>query len=426
MKILLKSVQILSPGAPFHRKKTNILINNGTITEIGSKNYRADKTISGPNLVCSIGWIDMSANFCDPGYEHKEDLSSGAAAAASGGFTEVVIQPNTNPILDSKNEITYIQSGNHSRLVQLHPMGAVSVNTKGEDLTEMIDMHESGAVAFSEGVKPIGQSDLLLKSLLYVQKFNGLIIDRPEDYSLNQFGTMHEGVNSTLLGMKGIPGLSEELIIKRDIDLLKYTGGKLHFSNLSSGGSLKIIREAKKSGLEVTCDLAAYQPIFTDDSIGKFDTNFKVNPPFRDKKDNKELIGGLQDGTIDVIVSNHQPQDEESKKLEFDLAEFGVISSQTVLPCLVKLSKEVDLQVLLNKITVTPRKILGLSIPKIEVGEIANLTLFDTKYKWVFDSKSNNSKSENSPFFGQELIGKARGVFNNGHHQVDDDLLEVS
>ena len=286
----------------------------------------------------------------------------------------------------------------------------------------MIDLHHAGAVAFSDGIHPIWHTDILLKSLQYLQKFNGLLINLPEDTRLNLFGTMNEGVNSTMLGMKGMPKLSEALIVQRDLELSQYAGGRLHFTNISSERSVAMIKAAKKRGLEVSCDIAAFQTAFDDSALSGFDTNFKVNPPFREKKDNKALIKGLQEGTIDVIVSSHIPQDEESKKLEFDLADFGIISLQTVAHNLSVLSDSVDMELLIKAVSHNPRKLLHLPVPAIKEGEHANLTLFDPAHEWVLDSKSNKSRSKNSPFWSKTIKGKAVAVFNQGKQYIDDTI----
>lgn len=425
MDILLKQVEIVDRQSPWHGKKVNIGLKDGRIVAVGDEEPEAEKIIDAQGLMLSIGWADMQANFADPGHEHKEDLTSGASAAAKGGFTDVALVPNTNPAVQSKNEITYIHSRNGRLVTQLHAIGAVTLDTKGEELTEMIDMYEAGAVAFSDGENPLWHTDICLKALLYLQKFDGLLINKPYDRLLTAFGTMHEGVNSTIMGMKGMPSLAEELAITRDLDILTYTGGKLHFSNISTAGSVELIRKAKEWGLDVTCDVAAHQLMFNDGSFPDFDTNYKVNPPFRTQTDVDALVEGLRDGTIDVIVSGHSPQDEESKKLEFDNAEFGIIGLQTVLPILVYLGDKLDLASALEKITVAPRKRLGLEVPKIEVGEEANLTLFDPKEKWVLDDRTNKSKSKNSPFYGKELVGRPLAVFNKGKYMIDERLLST-
>ncbi|MCL4161252.1 UNVERIFIED_CONTAM: hypothetical protein GTU68_031419, partial [Idotea baltica] len=280
----------------------------------------------------SMGWFDMRANFNDPGYEHKEELNSGLKAAAVGGFTSVALLPNTNPCIETKNDVGYLMSKNQSSVTQIYPLGAVTKGCKGEDFTEILDMHAAGAVAFTDGENPIWNTDILLKTLQYLQKFDGLLMNRPEDTYLTAFGTMNEGITSTLLGLKGMPGLAEEIMVNRDIELLKYAGGRIHFSNVSTAHALRQIAKAKKKGLNVTCDVAAHNLIFDDSVLSDYDTNYKVNPPLRNKRDLKALERGLNSMNIDVIVTAHSPQDEESKKLEFDHADFGMLGLQTFFP----------------------------------------------------------------------------------------------
>jgi len=361
----------------------------------------------------------MRANFNDPGLEHKEDLESGLSAAASGGFTGVALLPNTKPVVESKNEVSYLMSGNLKSVCQVYPMGAVTKGCKGEDFTEILDMHAAGAVAFTDGEHPIWNTDIMLKSLLYLQKIDGLLINRAEDKYLTAFGTMNEGVVSTRLGMKGIPDLAEEIMVRRDIELLKYAGGKVHFSNISTAVALKQIIKAKKNGLNVTCDVAAYNLIFDDSLLVDYDTNYKVNPPLRSKKDVKALLKGVEDGDIDVIVSSHTPQDEESKKLEFDLADFGMLGLQTFLPMILKAHGD-KVEEVIDRFTTMPRKILGVDMPEIKEGEKANLTVFNTDLEWKYDAATNWSKSVNSPWFGKKLKGAVIGTINNGRSFFND------
>jgi dihydroorotase len=304
-------------------------------------------------------------------------------------------------------------------MVQIYPLAAVTKNNKGEELTEMIDLHEAGAVAFTDGLKPIWHTDILLKSLQYLQKFDGLLIDHPEDIWLNLFGQMHEGINSTMLGLKGMPRIAEDTAVGRNLELLSYAGGRLHFSRLSSGKAIDMIRTARKK-LNITCDIAIYQPLLDDSLLSDFDTNYKVNPPLREKVDNDALMKALKDGTIDVLCSGHTPHEDESKSLEFDLAEFGMINLQTFAANLATLSAIVDWDVLMEKITINPRKLLGLEIPTIDVDAKANLTLFDPARTWTFDEKTNFSKSRNSPWLNKEVKGKAVAVFNNGRVRMEE------
>lgn len=419
MKILIQSATISDPGSTHHKQKKNVLIQNGRITDISSKNISADKIIEADGMILSPGWIDMGTFVGDPGLEFKEDLESATKAAAAGGFTEIVMLPNTVPAVQSKNEVNYITKLNDHRLVQVHPMGAVTLKNAGEELTEMIDLNAAGAVAFSDGLKPVWNTDILLKSLQYLQKFDGLLINHPEDIWLNMFGQMNEGPNSTMLGLKGMPKIAEDVAVNRDIELLNYAGGRLHFSRLSSTRAVDAIRAAKKRKLKVTCDIAAYQALMDDSLLVDFDTNYKVNPPLREKADLQALIAGLKDGTIDVLTTGHLPQDTESKVLEFDHADFGLINLQTFASQLAMLSKSIDIHVLLEKVTKAPRELLKLEIPVIEKGAKANLTLFDPEAKWVFTEEENLSKSNNSPWLGKQLLGKAKCVINNSKHWID-------
>lgn len=419
MKILIQSATISDPNSSHHLKKKNVLIQNGRIVEITSKKITADKVIEAEGMILSTGWVDMGTFVGDPGLEYKEDLESAGKAAAAGGFTEIVMLPNTVPAVQSKNEVNYITKGNDSRLVQIYPMGAVTLKNAGEELTEMIDLNASGAVAFSDGLKPVWNTDIFVKSLQYLQKFDGLLINHPEDIWLNMFGQMNEGKNSTILGLKGMPKIAEDLAVSRDVELLGYSGGRLHFARLSSAKALDLVRAAKKKKLNLTCDIAAYQALLDDSLLEDFDTNYKVNPPLREKVDLSALIGGLKDGTIDVLTSGHLPQDTESKVLEFDHADFGIINLQTFASQLASLSKHVDVHVLVEKVTGAPRKLLKLTIPTIEKDEKANLTLFDPTEKWVFTEESSYSKSKNSPWIGKEIVGKAKAVFNNSKFWMD-------
>jgi dihydroorotase len=418
MKILIQAAKILDSNSPFHKKEKNVLIQNGRITEIGDKNFQADKIIKAEGMILSTGWFDLGTHIGDPGLEHKEDLDSVSKAAAAGGFTELATLPNTSPSIQTKNDVSYLTKSNGSRLVQIHPLASVTKNNKGEELTEMIDLHEAGAVGFTDGLKSIWHTDIFLKSLQYLQKFNGVLIDHPEDIWLNMFGQMHEGLNSALLGLKGMPSIAEEIAISRNIKLLTYAGGRLHLSRLSTSKSIGLVRAAKKK-MNVSCDIAAYQALLDDSMLSTFDTNYKTNPPLRSKSDNDSLIKGLKDGTIDVICSGHTPQDDESKSIEFDHADTGIINLQTFAANLVSLSKEVKWDLLIEKVTNGPRAVLGLEQPVIDVEAKANLTLLDPDRTWTLDEKTNFSKSKNSPWFKQALTGKTVAVFNNDKQWLD-------
>jgi len=411
--IALNSVRIVDKASPFNGQIKNILIENGRIKSIGDESLLADRLVSCDGWTITPGWFDLGTYVGDPGYEHKEDKDSICEAAAAGGFTEIAVWPNTIPAVQQKNGVKYIMAGNENRLVQIKPIVSVTINNEGNEITEMIDLHQAGAVAFSDGIYPIWNTDIVLKTLQYLKKFDGVLIQRAEDKWLNLYGQMHEGPVSTSLGLKGMPALSEYLTIERDLKLLEYAGGNIHFSNISTRQSVSLIREAKQKGLNVTCDVAVYNLHFDDQYLTDFDSNYKVNPPLRSKDHIEALWKGLEDNTIDAIVSAHRPHDEECKVLEFDLADFGMIGLQTFLPIMLSHADQISMQEIISNVSVKPRQILGLPIPVIAEGEVANLTLLDEKEEWNYDETTNLSKSHNSPLFGQKLVGKVKGVINN-------------
>ena len=416
MKLLIKGAKICDRNSPYHGKVKDVLVERGKI-RIAPENVSTDNVINAKGMYLTPGWVDMWCWFADPGFEHKETLETGLEAAAHGGFTGIALLPNNDPVTQSKNDVLSLK-GSSSEITEIYPLAAVTRDTKGTDLTEMIDLHAAGAQAFTDGIHPIWHSDIMMKSLQYLQKFNGLLINRPEDKYLTQFGTMHEGIQSTMLGLKGMPSLAESIMISRDLDLLRYAGGRIHFSNISCSESLALIKKAKKEGLAVTCDMSAFQTDFTDEDLSDFETNLKVNPPFRTQTDRKALIKALANGLIDVIVSAHMPQDEECKKLEFDLADFGMISLQTVGANLAGLSDEIPIETLLDKVSVRPREILGLPACTINEQADANLTLFDPDKEWKLDAQTSKSLSQNSPYWGKALKGKAKAVINGTSIQI--------
>lgn len=419
MNILIKSAEILDPNSDFYKKTKNILIENGQIKKISDTNHKADLLIEGANLKVSGGWFDMRVSIKDPGFEHKEDIPSVAIAAASGGFTEIACLPNTRPVIQTKDVISYIKAKSQSEPVNIYPIAAVTIDGKGEEMTEMIDLHKSGAVAFSDGEKPVWHPDVLLKALQYIQTFQGLLINRPEEKKLSIGGQMNEGKVSTLLGLKGIPMLAEELMVERDIRVLEYTGGRIHFSLVSSPRSLDLIREAKKKKLNVTCDISAHHLTLDESLVVNFDTNFKVSPPLRSKEAINYFWKAIADDTIDAIVSDHNPQDIECKNLEFDLADFGVIGLETAFAAVNTFNKKIKLDKIIEKISSGPRKILGIPDPVIKEGAMANLTVFDPDLEWTFSEKEIKSKSKNSPYIGRRFKGKVIGVLNKNRYYIN-------
>jgi dihydroorotase len=429
MNLFIRAARIVDATSDYDGQAVDLLIENGLIRQIGSGLSAPDgiRVIEGDNLHVSTGWLDMRVLAQDPGFEHKEDLTSVCRAAAAGGFTDIVLLPNTQPVVDAKGTLGYVQRMSDGLNVRVHAMAAVTKGTAGVDFTDMIDLHHAGAVAFSDGTHSLQNPDLLLKTLQYLQPIGGLLVNQPEEASLTRYGQMHEGVQSTLLGMKGIPALAEEIAIERDLRLLAYVleGSEastnhqppaLHFATLSSARSVELIRQAKAQGLPVSCDVAVHQLVFTDTDLAGFDTNLKVKPPFRSAADVDALWAGLADGTIDAIVSDHTPQDAESKNLEFDLAEFGIIGLETVFAALITHNQELPLSLLIDRLTTRPRQILQLPTAHIAEGEPATLTLFDPAQSWTYTKTF--SKSHNSPFLGQTLTGRVLGTVVKGHFSL--------
>ena len=425
MKVLIRSVRIIDKNSSFHDQVRDMLIVDGKIVQIGESLPADDAEIKEGNGLCvSVGWIDMRVASRDPGFEHKEDLTSVRETAARGGFTEIVMLPNTQPVVDSKDTLNYIRQSGRSSLVKLHVAAAVTKKTDGVDFTEMIDLHTAGAIAFTDGEHPVQNADLFLKTILYLQPLNALLMNRPEDMQLTMFGQMHEGMTSTLNGMKGMPSLAEEMMLNRDLKLLEYALDKstmeltsdpmLHISLVSTKEAVDLIRKAKAKGLPVSCDVAAHQLAFEDKDLIDFDTNLKVNPPFRAASDHEAIREGLSDGTIDAIVSDHNPQDEESKNLEFDHADFGITGLETAFS-LASMYSGLNTEQIIEKLTTKPRHILRLESLFIEEGSSANLTFFEPETEWTFDK--TYSKSKNTPFLGHKLKGTVRGVINNNRLQ---------
>ncbi|MCS7018529.1 MAG: dihydroorotase [Cytophagales bacterium] len=414
-KILFNNITIIDENSPFHRQKTDVLIVGGKIAAIGENANQAEDTIRvvAEGLMLSPGWVDMRSLCGQPGYEHRETLQSLSAAAAAGGFTDVALMPNTSPPIQTADAVAAVKHFRSSFPVALHPIAAASADIKGEDMSELLDLHHAGAIAFSDGTQTIYKTSLIIKILLYLKQFDGLFINVPNEKSLAQYGQMHEGVQSTLLGLRGIPSLAEEMGIRQHLQLLTYTGGKLHFSCISSAAGVELIRCAKAEGFAVTADVASYHLACTDEDLDGFDTNLKVMPPLRTAADQQALLAGIADGTIDALVSNHIPLDPEAKLLEFDLAEFGMINLQThfaIVNSFGNCSPEKIVQLLATQ----PRHILGLPPISIHPNSPAHLTVFHPSETWEFTPNTNLSLSANSPFFGRQFTGRVYGTLRDG------------
>jgi len=417
--LLIQSVTVLHPESPFNGQTVDVLISNGKIAEIGKKIDGSNKNASifdAKGQFLSPGFLDINANFGEPGLETKEDMETGCATAAAGGFTAVALMPNTQPPIHSKAEVSYLLNKSQNHLVDILPIGCISHHREGKEMAEMFDMQNSGAIAFSDGNKPVSNAGLMSRALLYTKSFNGLIFSYAEDQDIAAKGKMNEGVMSTFLGMKGNPSLAEELMVSRDLYLAEYNEARIHFSTISSHRSVDLIRKAKKAGVKVTCDVAAHHLVLSEDNLEGFDSQYKVKPPLRTKTDQKALIAGLKDGTIDAIVSQHTPHEIEFKDVEFEIASFGIIGLQTVLPLALK--SGLSPEMIVEKLAISPRKLLGIAIPGFDLGISANFILINPIEKWTLNEKSNKSKSYNSPFMGQELTGKVNLVYNNEQYII--------
>jgi len=423
MRCLIKRVTIVDPASSLHRKTVDLFIEDGVLRAVNpAGSPKADRIIDEEGLMLSPGWVDVGAYIGDPGMEHREDQHSLRNAAAAGGYTQVAVWPNTQPVVESKADVLYLQGRNSVNVVAILPIGALSVKCKGETLTEMIDMHTAGAIAFSDGLHPLQDGGLLLRALQYVGFFDGLVLNQPMDHHVAAEGQMHEGVVSTTLGLPGMPRLAEELMVHRDLEILAYAGSRLHLHGISSAGSIDMIRKAKASGLRVSASVPVMNLVFTDEALEGFDSNFKVLPPLREESDRQALLKGLKDGAIDFLYSNHVPLDTEAKELEFPYAEFGAINLETTFAvCRTYLKDELPLDRLVELLAIQPRKVLGLEDVRVEEGAPVNFTLFHPEREWVYEEKGIRSKSRNSPLIGKTLRGKPYGILRNNRISLSAD-----
>ncbi len=408
MDILLKGVTVIDAASSFHRQQLDILVQNGFVSEIGAIDGSADKTISVSGLCISPGFTDVFANFCDPGFEFRETLETGATAAAHGGYTDVFLLPNTQPVVYQKAGVEYIVQRSKSLPVGLHPIGAITKNVEGKELSEMYDMHQSGAVAFSDGIHPVQSSGLLLKALQYVKAIGKIIIQVPDEQSISGPGLMNEGVVSTQLGLPGKPAIAEELMISRDIELTRYTGSAIHFTGVSTAKGLELVRKAKAEGLPVSCSVTPAHLLFTDADLTCYDTNLKLSPPLRTAADRDAIRKAVEDGTVDCIASHHLPHHTDNKVVEFEYAKPGMIALETAF-ALVKTSMPgLSLERITELLSTSARRLFGLSAVTVATGQPARFSLFAPEEEWV--PQSFASRSRNSPFFGKTLTGKPYGI----------------
>lgn len=408
--LLIKNGRVIDPASKFD-KVTNIFIADGKIKAIGTKTPRADKTIDAKGLIVAPGLIDMHVHLREPGMEAEETIASGVNAAVAGGFTSIACMPNTDPVVDNEasTEFVYLQA-KRANLANVFPIGAITKGSLGEQLAEMGQMVRGGAVGFSDDGNPVKSAEVFRRALEYAKMFDKAVIDHCEDKDLTQNGVMNEGQLSVVLGLPGMPGIAEEIMVNRDIRLARLTNGQLHITHLTTARSVELVRQAKQEGIKVTGEVTPHHFTLTDECVHSFDPNFKMNPPLRTWDDVKALREGLKDGTIDVIASDHAPHSLEEKDVEFSQAPFGVIGMESMLSLVV--TELVEKKVLswpeaIAKLTINPARILGIAKGTLKIGKDADITIIDPRKNWTINPDEFKSKSRNCPFAGWKVKGKA-------------------
>lgn len=400
MNLLIKEATILLKGSIFHQQKKDIHIVDGIITQIGENlNDAQAHVISGSQLYCTIGLCDIGTHSGEPGFEHRETIDTMTKAARQGGYTSLVVFPNNQPITQAKAAIQFFKNHPDRNAVDIWPIGALSHDLKGEDITEYLDLSQAGAVAMSDGMKSIQDTRLLNRAMQYAGAANIPLILHPDDHFLSHDGQMHEGVTSTSLGMKGVPDIAEIQMIQRDLTVLGYNEASIIEHGISTARGLEAIRGFKHEKSCVFATVPYMNLVHTDEDLSDFDSNLKVVPVLRESSDRKALIQGVKNDQIDAIVSNHTPLDKEAKDVEFPYAKSGAIGLETCLPMLIDTLKDVlEIAQIVDKLTIGPRKILGLPIPEILEGAKANVCVFDTDSAWTYTEETIVSTSHNTPY----------------------------
>ena len=419
MNLLIKQAVVIDPTSKYNNQTKDILIENGIIKKVEDKiSVKNVEVFEADNLHIAPGFFDIGTHTCDPGLEFREDLATATKAASAGGFTGVAVLPNNNPIADNKSAIEYILQQNKNKLVAVFPMGAISPKAKGETLAELQDMHQSGAVGFTDGLNALQHSGVLLRALRYVLPFDGLILQQPNDEKLSEHGVMNESESAVQLGMFGIPQIAETAMVQRDLFLCEYTNSKIHFFNLTTQQSVDLLKSAKAKKIKATAGISPIYLLLDDSMLEDFDTHFKLMPPLRTKTDIQFLKNALKENVFDVVCSWHQPKDTEEKQVEFDHALFGAINLQTCFAALnTAMHAEINLDAMIQLLSINPRKILNLTIPTLTENNNANFTLFNPEAEFVLEEKNILSKSKNSPLIGMKLKGKILGTMNNSEFE---------
>jgi dihydroorotase len=410
MSIILKSAKVINAESRYNGTKQDILISEGKIVKI-AKSIEIDtaQVIKIKNLHVSVGWLDSSVSFGEPGYEERETIENGALVASKSGFTDIVLNPNTDPVLDKQTDISFVKLKSKNASCSIHPLGALSISSKSVRMAELFDMRNAGAVGFYDFKKPVKSSNLLKTSLLYSQSFDSLIMSFPLDESISKNGIINEGVISLNYGIKGIPNFSEEVQINRDLQILEYTGGRLHIPTISTKKSVELIKNAKSKGLKVTCSVAIHNLIFNETKLKDFDTRFKVLPPLRSEDDRLAIVEAVDKGIIDLVTSDHTPIDVENKKTDIDNSKFGTIGLESFFGSLLTIfSLEKTIEILTRG-----KDIFKIEETTLNEGSLAKLSLFTVSDEYEFSKENILSKSKNSAFLGLKMKGKPYGIINS-------------
>ena len=414
MTIVIKNGRVIDPANGLDEPK-DLLIDKGRIKALespGSISFDAGEKLSvidAKGCVVCPGLIDMHVHFREPGFEYKETITSGCRSAAAGGFTSVAVMPNTNPVNDTRAVTEHILSlARTEDIINVYPIAAITQKLEGERLSEMADLKDAGAIAFSDDGRPVMNNELMRRAFEYSKMFKLPLIQHSEMLDLTEGGCMNEGMVSTELGLKGMPTEAEDIMVYRDIALLEKTGGRLHVAHISSKNSVDLVRQAKSRGLSVTCEVAPHHFTLTDEAVRGYDTNTKMSPPLRAIDDVEAIKEGLQDGTIDIIATDHAPHDIADKQVEYQNACFGIVGLETALPLSLKLVDEKILSMgdVIKKLTSTPADIFNLKAGSLSLGNEADILIFNPNLEYSIDISKFHSKSKNSPFDGWKVKGK--------------------
>jgi dihydroorotase len=414
MTIVIKNGRVIDPANSLDKPK-DLLIHKGRIKALESPGSISFDTGEKPSFIdakgCVVcpGLIDMHVHFREPGFEYKETITSGCQSAAAGGFTSVAVMPNTNPVNDTRAVTEHILSlARTEGIINVYAIGAITQKLEGERLSEMADLKNAGAIAFSDDGRPVMNNELMRRAFEYSKMFKLPLIQHSEMLDLTEGGCMNEGIVSTELGLKGMPAEAEDIMVYRDIALLEKTGGRLHVAHISSKNSVDLVRQAKSSGLSVTCEVAPHHFTLTDEAVRGYDTNTKMSPPLRTIDDVEAIKEGLQDGTIDIIATDHAPHDITDKQVEYQNACFGIVGLETALPLSLKLVNEKILSMgdVIKKLTATPADIFNLKAGSLSLDNEADILIFNPNLEYSIDISKFHSKSKNSPFDGWKVKGK--------------------